>query len=399
MAAAKDAGVDLTIASDHRSTVEALQPELLLALDFDHPEQAAQQVASFASRTPVHAVLGTDDDSALVAAHAARLLGLPSNAPEAALAARDKYRQRLILSRNGAAVPAFALHRFDDDLPERARHAPYPCVLKPTCLAGSRGVIRADNPDQFLEAAERIRRILRQSDVAPRAGEASGVFLVERYVEGREFALEGLLVGGQLRVLALFDKPDPLVGPCFEETIYVTPSRAAPADQAAIAAAVQRGCTALGLASGPVHAEVRLGAGTAWIIEIAARPIGGRCADVLRFGEHGATTLEAILVRHACSLSLPALERERAAAAVMMIPVPAEGVLERVEGVEAARQVEYLEDVQLTIPPGQRLVPLPEGGRYPGFLFARAPDPERAEAAVREAHRRLRFVVTEAAAT
>lgn len=391
--AARDAGVDLIVGSDHRSTMQELQPGRLISLDFDRPELAAEQARAFAVSTPIDVVLGTDDDSALVAAHVAAALAIPHDPPDAALAARDKYRQRLLLARNGAAVPPFALHHFDSDLTAAARVAPYPCVLKPTCLAASRGVIRAYDAASFLEAAERIRRILCDPDIAARVGKAADAFLVERYVGGAEYALEGLLRRGRLEVLALFDKPDPLEGPYFEETIYVTPSRAPERDRHTIVAAVQRGCLALGLTNGPVHAEVRLDGGIAWIIEIAARPIGGRCADVLRFGPRGEMTLESLLVRHACGLPLGDIVREQAAAAVMMIPVPAAGVLERVEGADAAREVPFVEDVQITVPTGHRLVPLPEGGRYPGFVFARAPLPEQAEAAVREAHRRLRFVV------
>jgi hypothetical protein len=205
-------------------------------------------------------------------------------------------------------------------------------------------------------------------------------------------ALEGLLVDGQLQVLALFDKPDPLDGPFFEETIYVTPSRHPEAEQAALIGCARQGAAALGLREGPVHAELRFNEQGAWLIELAARPIGGRCSAVLRFGD-GSISLEEIVVRHALGMPLPSLERERSAAAVMMIPVPGAGVLEDCSGVDDAKRVPGVDDVVITAHRGETLVPWPEGSRYPGFIFARGATPALAERAVREAHRRLRFVI------
>ncbi len=375
--------------TDHRATLAAAQPEHLLALDFDDPARAAGQARAFASRTPVDAVFGVDDDTAVLAAELAAALELPHNPVEATFAARDKHRQRVLLAGAGLPVPAFALHRFDDDLPAHAAAAPYPCVLKPTRLAGSRGVIRADGPGEFLAATARIRNILQ----GPRADQpcrpAADVFLVERYVPGVEVALEGLLEDGALRVLALFDKPDPLEGPFFEETIYVTPSRLAPQRQGDVAAIVERAALALGLRRGPVHAELRVNEEGTWLIELAARPIGGRSGAVLRFGGDGAASLEELLLRRALGLPVASYDREPGAAAVMMIPTPGAGTLRTVEGIAAARDVPLVEDVVITAHPGQVLVPIPEGSRYLGFIFARGGSPVEAERAVRAAHARL----------
>jgi len=377
------------VATDHRATLAAAQPDSLVALDFGDAGRAAEQARAFATRTPVNAVFGVDDDTAVLGAYLAAALGLPHNPVDAVLAARDKYRQRILLAGAGLPVPAFALHRFDDDLAARARSAPYPCVLKPTRLAASRGVIRANGPEEFLAAAERIRGILQDSDAAAACSAATGVFLVEQYVAGEEVALEGLLEEGALRVLAVFDKPDPLDGPFFEETIYVTPSRLDPGRQRDVAITAERAALALGLESGPVHAELRVNDRGVWLIELAARPIGGRCSAVLRFGADGAASLEELLLRRALGMPVASYEREPRAAAVMMIPTPVAGTLRAVEGVDAARAVPLVEDVVITAHPGQRLVPIPEGSQYLGFIFARGWAPADVERAVRSAHDRL----------
>ena len=389
--AARRLGVELTVASERPSTFEGAHPAALLTLDFAAPERAAEQAAEFARRHPVAGVVGVDDDTAVVAAAIAGRLGLAGNPVEAALAARDKHLQRLELARHGVPVPRFELHRLREDVTDLAARLRYPCVLKPLRLSASRGVIRADDPPGFAAALQRLGRILEQPDVAGCGDWASHV-LVEEFIPGPEVALEGLVVGGRLRVLALFDKPDPLDGPFFEETIYTTPSRLPERAQAALGACARDAVAALGLREGPVHGELRWNERGPWLIELAARSIGGRCSAALRF-EAGETSLEELIVRHALGMPLPSLERERHASGVMMIPVPGAGVLREVRGLATARAVPLIEDVVITAHPGQTLLPWPEGWRYPGFIFARGETPEAVEAALRTAQRRLGFVI------
>ncbi|HKA58506.1 MAG TPA: ATP-grasp domain-containing protein, partial [Gemmatimonadales bacterium] len=217
-------------------------------------------------------------------------------------------------------------------------------------------------------------------------------FLVEEFIPGYEVALEGLLMNRRLQTLAIFDKPDPLDGPFFEETIYVTPSRTPANLQAAITDCAERAASALGLTEGPIHAELRYNERGPWLIELAARPIGGRCSAVLRFGDKG-VSLEELILRHALGMPIASLQRERLAAGVMMIPIPGAGTLKEVRGVAEAKAVPLVEDVQITAHVGERLVPFPEGSRYPGFIFARGETPALVERALREAHRRLSFVL------
>jgi biotin carboxylase len=382
--------VDLTVASEQPSSFEEARPEALLTLDFKDPERAAQQAREFARRYPITAALGVDDDSVVIATAINAALGCPTNPIGAALAARDKQRQRATLAQHGVPIPAFSLHHIDDDPTTLASQVPYPCVIKPLRLSASRGVIRADDAAALVAAIRRLTAILRESDASGCRGPA-GQFLVEAFVPGYEVALEGLLIDGELHRLALFDKPDPLDGPFFEETIYVTPSRHPEREQAALAACAAAAARALGLRAGPVHAELRHNDRGPWLIELAARPIGGRCSAVLRFGD--GVSLEELVLRHALGLPIPTLERERHAAGVMMIPVPAAGVLREVRGVAEARALPGVDDIVITAHPGQSLVPWPEGSRYPGFIFARGERPEDVERVLRAAHGRLTFVL------
>jgi len=370
-------------------------PAGLLTLDFSRPERAVEQATRFAAGHPVAAVVGVDDDTAVLAARIAAALGVEGNPIDATLAARDKHRQRVALAAAGVPVPRFSLHDLSDDRRALAARVHYPCVVKPLRLAASRGVIRADDSTAFAAAVARLARILAEPDAC---GVAATQFLVEDFVPGVEVALEGLLVGGRLRVLALFDKPDPLNGPFFEETIYVTPSRLPGEAQEALARCAGDAAHAIGLAAGPVHAELRWDSRQPWLIELAARPIGGRCSAALRFpsgepGEHRPLSLEEVILSHALGLSPVRLEREGGAAGVMMIPIPAAGVLREVRGLAAAQAIPLVEEIAITAHIGQALVPLPEGSRYPGFIFARGATPEQVERALRAAHARLQFVV------
>jgi biotin carboxylase len=388
--AATTLGVDLVCASEKPSTFESHVPDHLLTVDFADPAAAADSVARFAERRPLDAVVGVDDLTAIAAAAIAERLHLRANVVAAVSAARDKYQMRQCLAAAGVRVPRFRRIALKDDPFLAARGVAFPCVLKPLALSASRGVIRADNIDQFMAAFRRIVALLARDDVEV-AGDAAQYLLAEEYVPGLEVALEGLLVSGELRTLALFDKPDPLEGPFFEETIYVTPSRLPAMVQDAIRATTAQACGALGLREGPVHAELRVNDSGAFIIEVAARSIGGLCSRTLRFGT--GMTLEELILRQALGMPIASLERERQAAGVMMLPIPRAGTLRGVAGTDDARGVKGIEDVAITAHIGQALEPLPEGWQYLGFIFARGGQPDEVERALRDAHARLSFTI------
>ena len=383
-------GVDATVGTDRPLVWADRTPDRVIALDFAQPAAAAETVAEFARARPLAAVVGADDETTMLAATIASRIGLPHEPIEALAAARDKLRQREVLARAGLPVPCFTLCRLDEDPATVARRVAFPCVIKPRRLAASRGVMRVDDAASLAAAMRRLAALLASPDVGA-CGEWAETAIVESFVPGREVALEGLLEDGRLRVLALFDKPDPLEGPFFEETLYVTPSRLPAGTQSALAETAERAAGALGLSRGPIHAELRVNERGPVPIELAARPIGGLCSRVLRFGD--GVSLEELMLMNALGMETSALAREPRSAGVMMIPIPGAGVLERVEGREDAERVPGIERVIITAHPGERLTPFPEGSRYPGFLFARGDDPAGVEGALREAHRRLRFIL------
>jgi biotin carboxylase len=387
--AARRLGVAVTVASDRPQALADMNPAGHLTLDFADPDRAARAIEAFARLNPVHAIVAADDDGAVIAALAAEALGLPHHPPAAVRAARSKLLTRERLAAAGLPAPWFERIALSEDPDAVAARLRYPCVLKPLELAASRGVMRADDAADCAAALRRLASLLARPDARMADGVPADAVLAEGYIPGSEVAIEGLLTRGRFRVLAIFDKPDPLEGPTFEESIYVTPTRLALEDRRAVVEGAQAAIRVLGLAHGPVHAELRLNPRGAWVLEIAPRSIGGLCSRALRFGE--GVSLEELILRHALGRDIEPLEREREASGVMMIPIPARGRLDAVRGVELARAVPGVTDVRISIPPGQMIEPPPEGGRYLGFIFARAAGPADAERALREAHRKLSF--------
>ncbi|MGH2626644.1 MAG: ATP-grasp domain-containing protein, partial [Anaerolineales bacterium] len=304
--------------------------------------------------------------------------------PAAAAAAQDKLAMRQAMWRAGLPTPPFQGLTMDADPAQAGRKMIYPAVLKPTFLSASRGVIRVEDEAEFTVAFRRIKRMIRP--LRP-SGVPAVPILAEGYIPGNEVALEGLLSDGWLQRLAIFDKPDPLEGPYFEETIYVTPSRMPASRQEAAWGCAERAAAALGLRHGPIHAEVRLNPSGAWLLEVAPRSIGGWCSRALRFDSQ--MSLEELILRHALGQEVRGYQREPAASGILMIPIPGAGFLEKVAGLERARAIEAIDDIRLAVPLGSRVDPLPEGGRYLGFGFARAKTPQEVEDALRRARSSL----------
>jgi biotin carboxylase len=387
--AAEKLGVRLVFATDRCDQIEDPWWDQAVPIRFHDEERSVKAILEAVNGAPIHAVLAVGDRPTVVAARAAQALGLSGNPPDAACASRNKLAFRMALRMAGLPVPWFQAVPSDRDASSLAEQVPYPCVIKPLAMSGSRGVIRADGPEEFVTAFDRVVALLRETDVRLERDAAHDALMIESFIPGREYALEGLLDRGALRTLALFDKPDPLDGPFFEETIYVTPSELPPGDQERISHAVARAARALGLVHGPVHAEARVNDEGVFVIEVAARPIGGLCSRALRFD--GGLSLEELLLRHALGQDVASVVREAVASGVMMIPIPARGIYRGVSGVEDSRSVPGVDDVQITAKPDQILVPLPEGKSYLGFIFARAARPADVVHTLRRAHARLDF--------
>lgn len=429
-------GLDLavTVGTDREQALGFLNPAGNLTLDFAAPVAAAARAAAFARTWPIDAVLAAEDEGVILAAAIAAELGLPGHPVQAVVDARDKHRSRQAWRSAGLPTPAFARYPLDSDpealagqlaaaahsghaamAPDRAAEADaadaadagsaaiaapgFPCVLKPLALSASRGVIRADDAAGFVRAWRRLAAILSRPELAAGGDAWARHVLVEDYLPGSEHAVEGLLTDGRLHPLAIFDKPDPLEGPFFEETIYVTPSRLPEPRQTALLEAVQTAALALGLRQGPIHAELRLNAAGPWMLEIAPRAIGGLCGRSLRFvptaGDAAPATisLEALSLRHALGEPAAAWRREPAASGVMMIPIPRAGILRGVRGLEAAQAWPGVDEVRMGLAPGTPVEPPPEGAQYLGFIFAHAETPAEVEAALRSAHQQLEFEI------
>lgn len=384
VAAARALGAEIVVASDVAPVIPDATGTRSIAIDLDDPEAAAEAITALDDRRGVDAVVALDDRGVLAAARAAARLGLAHNAPDAVARTRDKEAMRDALAAGEVPQPRYAAFDDPESVVDAAdRVGGYPCVVKPVGLSASQGVIRADDGEGARAAATRALAI---------AG--GGRLLVEEYLAGSEVAVEGLLRAGRLEVLAVFDKPDPMEGPYFEETIYVTPSRLDPTDLEAVTRVTAEACAAIGLTEGPVHAELRVDAGRVRVLEVAARSIGGLCARALRFG--AGISLEEVILRHALGLPLDGLTREASASGVMMLPIPRAGILVGVTGREAALAVPGVVGLEITIPPGRVVRALPEGDRYLGFVFARGETPADVELALRGAQAALTITIGEA---
>ncbi len=383
--AAHALGVEVIIASHDRGALVGAG-SLGVHIDMGDPDAAMHTLLAAAHQMPFAAVIGIDDASTELAARVCAVLGLAHNPPAAVQIARRKDMARACLARAGIKVPRYQRIDLRQPWSPQCAEIEFPCVVKPVALSASRGVIRVNNSQELERALGRVQRLL----TAVQEITERDTLLVEAFIPGAEVAVEGLLTAGDLTILAIFDKPDPLEGPYFEETYYITPSRQPQAVQQLIAQQVSVACRAYGLRTGPVHAECRINAQGVWILEIAARTIGGLCARLLRFGTgYG---LEELVLAHALELPVN-MQATAGAAGVLMIPVPAAGILRRVEGIRAAEQVAHIEEVVISVREGNELVPLPEGSSYLGFIFAQAPAPAAAEAALRAAHACLNIVI------
>jgi biotin carboxylase len=394
-AAAERLGIELVFATDRCHQLEDPWRDRSIPVRFHHEWRSLDVIVAEAKRAPLSGVLAVGDRPTVLAARVAERLNLPGNPPDAAAASGNKRETRARLAAARLPAPWFFTIGLRDDARAATEHGrlQFPCVLKPLGLSGSRGVIRADTPAEFIAAFHRIRALLSRLDVRASRTGLEDVVLVEGFIPGHEYAVEGVLTNGALQVFAIFDKPDPLDGPFFEETIYVTPSTLGALSQVRLMSAIQEATDALGLYHGPIHAECRVGPEGIFVLEVAARPIGGLCSRVLRFDDQ--SSLEEVLLRHAVGEDVASWVQDPRGSAVMMIPIPKRGLLKGHDGEAAAREVPCVEEIFITAKPDQLLEQLPEAGSYLGFIFARADYVPDAERAVREAHRRLTFDIAE----
>ncbi len=385
--AAAQLGAQITVASEDRPPLADGSGAPHVLIDCDSPESSADLIVAHADHHPIDAIVAADDQGVEIAAIAAGKLGLPHNPPFGVAATRNKAMLRRALAGAEVPQPAFGVVNTPEDAEAAVADLGAPAVLKPLGLSASQGVIRVDRPADAPAAADRIRRILITEGHSP--GEP---ILVERFVPGIEVAVEGLLLDGKLEVLAVFDKPDPLDGPYFEETILIAPSRLHPEMIDEVVRVTEKATAALELREGPIHAELRVDGSRVVLIEVAARSVGGLCGRSLRFGLLG-TSLETLILRRALGMPVAGLRREGVASGAMMLPIPRAGVFRSVRGREEALSVPGVTDLEISMHPGDIVRTLPEGNRYLGFLFAKGETPQDVEDSLRLAHGKLEFVI------
>ena len=381
--AAQKLGIELVVASFGDACLASRSGGL--ALNRESGAEALDTISRAVADNPFAAILASDDETVALAGAAAERNGLPGNPAHAIKALTSKIHFRRFCQSNDTQGPGFIAldsKSLDQGVPSGIH---YPCVAKPATLSASRGVIRCDNSGELDRALKRIHSLLRSEG---KLGEEA--VLIEDYIDGLEYAVDGLLKQGRLQVLAIFEKPDPMAGPFFEETIYLTPPRLSHQITDQVITALENLCRKLGICEGALHAELRINSSGVWFLEIAGRTVGGRCGRILEF-QTGRSLEELVLAN---AVRLPAVVGERTGSnGVMMIPVTQGGVLRRVEGISAARRVPDIVDVEIDVREGQILVPWPEGCAYPGFIFARAKSVADVERALRAAHRCLNFVL------
>lgn len=385
--AAERMGIHALIASEGKHSIVSAYSQGI-HIDFSDEDTALTALLHAAKQLDIVGVIGTDDATTELAARLAQTLQLPHNDPSAVRIARRKDLARACLASHSVPVPWFQRLDLLQPLLAQIEGLTYPVVVKPIALSASRGVIRANDQPGLLRAIERVQHML--LGIKDLGAEAQRYLLIEQYIPGEEIAIEAMLSNGELQVLTIFDKPDPLEGPFFEETYYMTPTVLSPPQQTEVKRVLQQACAAYGLREGPVHAECRIQREAVFVLEVAARTIGGLCGRLLRFGT--GYTLEELVLAHAMAKPLK-LSSDQGAAGVLMIPIPKAGMLKRVEGLLSAQQVPFVEDIEIQVREGHELIPLPEGASYLGFIFSRAPSVSQAEQALRNAHACLQFVI------
>jgi biotin carboxylase len=382
--AVQSLGINILVVSNSE---HSLVPEVAagITVDFSNLPQARKTILGAIAKLNILCVLATDDSCVTLCSQIAGVLKLPHNSTAASELTHRKDLARQALRKSGCNTPEFQVIKLDPS-PENLINIEYPVVVKPLSMSGSRGVIRANSDKELIEACRRIDSILEN---AKQTGYVREHLLVESYLDGAEFAIEGFMINGKFHLLTIFDKPEPLTGPFFEETYYITPSQLDKNEQRGLIDEIIKCCEAYGLTHGPLHAEARITNNGVVLLELAARTIGGQCGQLIEFSLK--QKLEELVIQGMCG-QLPETPGSSEAAGVLMIPVTSSGILRRIEGLTAALQVKHIKDIEIHIREGYELVPLPEGSSYLGFIFAQAPDYTQTYEALKIAYRKLKFV-------
>ena len=391
MDAATKLDLKVLVITDKSQVFSEYYPEKVITMNFEHWEEGLENIREWSERYDLKAVIGVDEESIILAAKLSESLCIEHNSLESVKLTKNKYLMRRELKKSGLKSPWFKRFSIDEKPKDIFTELRLPCVLKPTFLSASQGVLRVNSFKDFVKGFELLSDLLTEMKVKKRGGDQVKWILVEEYIPGKEVSIEGIVNEGKLKDLAIFDKPEPLEGPIFQETILITPSILDEHLEFSLLETAQIALKALGIRKGPVHIELRINDKGNYILECAARSIGGLCSKVLEF--KGGMSLEELILRSALGRNVEKTQLIDKAKGVMMMPTEKRGILREIHGIKAALAVKGITDVQITIKPGEMLEPLPKGDRYLGFLFAEGKDQDTVKIALQEAWLKIKVVL------
>tara|TARA_B100000686_G_scaffold128253_1_gene135463 strand:- start:1091 stop:2335 length:1245 start_codon:yes stop_codon:yes gene_type:complete len=390
MNAVKKLDLKVLVISDKSQVFSGKYPDNLIIINFNHWQDRSDEISKWAKNNGLKAVIGVDEESIVLAANISNFLNVEHNPVESVLLTKDKYLMRNELLKLGIKSPWFKRFSIYESTKKIINEISFPCVIKPTFLSASRGVMRVNTMNELSDSIKIMYELLSLDELRKRGGEQSDWILFEEYIPGNEVAVEGLVTNGKLTVLAVFDKPEPLEGPTFEETIIVTPSVLTKEIQYSLLETIQNVVKALGILKGPIHAEARINKNGNYILECASRSIGGLCSKVLEF--QGGMSLEELILRSYLGRNIEKSKLTDKARGVMMMPTEKMGILKEMRGVQDALNVKGITDLKLTVKPGEKLEPLPKGDRYLGFIFAEGNDQKLVIKALKNAWSKITVV-------
>ena len=391
MNAIKKLDLKVLVISDKSQVFSGKYPDNLIIINFNHWKDKSVEISKWAKNNGLKAVIGVDEESIVLAANLSNFLNVDHNSIESVLLTKNKYLMRTELKKTGLCSPWFKIFSIYESSNKIINEISFPCVIKPTFLSGSRGVMRVNTKKELSEGIKTLNELLSLDELRKRAGKQSDYIMIEEYIPGKEVAIEGIVSEGKLTMLAIFDKPELLEGPTFEETIIVTPSVLTKKIQYSLLETLQIVVKALGIVKGPVHAEARINKNGNYILECASRSIGGLCSKVLEF--QGGISLEELILRAYLGRNIEKSKLIGNARGVMMMPTEKKGILKEIGGVKDALVVNGVTDLQITVKPGEKLQPLPKGDRYLGFIFAEGNNQEFVINALKNAWSKIEIVL------
>ncbi len=378
--AARKLDVGVVIATDSDFSPPDYSNSVIDSFSFCDPKLAGANLAAEAKRRGISRVLAVDEAGVEVAEWTRTALEGRSVANPGILATRNKASLRKILQKQGIAQPRqFQISQSDDLF---SKEIEFPVIVKPSKGSGSLGVTLANDYQELEFSLEIVNNLVVTTNIDRQQ------IIVEEFIPGDEYAVEVLVEDFNPMILAVFEKPDPLDGPYFAETIYITPPRLDTENLTNLEDTVLKCIVALGVKEGPIHMELRLTPSFTWVpIDIAARSIGGNCSDALQFT--AAESLEELILKNVFAHKLSGITREHQASGVYMIPITKAGTLKQVDGIDEANKVRFVNKIEITLATGSKVLPLPYDNQYLGFIFAKAPTTTAVEKALREAYAQL----------